>query len=173
VPNNCSLGVEYFCIGFPDSIDCRTLPLNISNIIPSSLATIEQLNSIEGLDRALAEVTPRSIKGCLIIGAICAALGIIQGCYLAAHGFELISFPSLGILTLIRFICSLICCIPILALTVILYGPQLKAKELTLERGEASSQVLAALSCATFMIISIVVGWLLDRYNGVLSWRIT
>jgi hypothetical protein len=50
VPNNCSLGVEYFCIGFPDSIDCRTLPLNISNIIPSSLATIEQLNSIEDLD---------------------------------------------------------------------------------------------------------------------------
>jgi hypothetical protein len=65
----------------------------------------------------------------------------------------------------------MICCIPLLALTVILYGLRLKAKlpmEITLETGEASRQVLAALIFAVLMGASSMFGWLLDRYIGIL-----
>lgn len=60
-------------------------------------------------------------------------------------------------------------------LTAILYGLRLKAKlpmELALETGEASKQILAALICALFMGISIILGWALDRYIGDSSWTI-
>jgi hypothetical protein len=39
-------------------------------------------------------------------------------------------------------------------------------EEIVVETGEESNQVLAALTCGIFIGISIIVGWLLDRYGG-------
>jgi hypothetical protein len=47
IPKNCSLGLEYFAIGFTDHIHFEDLPLNISNIIPSSITSIEQPSNLE------------------------------------------------------------------------------------------------------------------------------
>jgi hypothetical protein len=126
----------------------------------------------------LAKATPKSITGCLIMGAVFAALtmflGICSLCSLALHRPGFTFLPSiLRATTLLRSVCSLVCFIPLLVLTVILYGLQLKVKlpvELVLETGEASKQILAALTCAIFMGILIIVGWSLDRYMGDLSW---
>lgn len=41
-----------------------------------SPAALEQLGNVNDLDQALAEVNPRSIKGCLIMGAVFAILAI-------------------------------------------------------------------------------------------------
>lgn len=68
----------------------------------------------------------------------------------------------------LRAIFSAICFIPILALTRVLLGvlPNAKLpKGITVERGKASNQVLAAFICAIFMDISIIIGWLLDRHG--------
>jgi hypothetical protein len=178
VPKNCSLGVKYFCIGFTDHVDCRTLPLSVSNIIPSSIIAIEKLGNVDNLDRALAAVTPKSIKGCLVVGAVFAAVAMLLGIYsLCSPALHRLGFTSLPLIlrvsTHLRSICSVVCLIPILVLTVILYGLRLKVKlpmELALETGEASKQILAALTCAIFMGISIIVGWTLDCHMGDLSW---
>jgi hypothetical protein len=166
IPQNCSLGIEYFCIGFTDRLDCGALPLTLSNIMPSS-------SGVQNLDRSLAEVTPRSIRGCLVTGAVFTTLAMFFSiCSLSTHRVGLVSFQwILGRSTHLRSICSLICCIPLLALTVILYGLQLMAKlpmEVTLETGEASRQVLAALIFAVLMGVSTIFGWLLDRHSGIL-----
>jgi hypothetical protein len=73
----------------------------------------------------------------------------------------------------------MICCIPLLFLTVILYGSRLKAKlpmEITLETSEASRQVLAALIFAVLMGTSIIFGYMQTaqgKYDEVekLNWR--
>lgn len=81
VPKNCLLGVKYFCISFTDHVDYRALLLNLLNIILSSIITIEKLGNIDNLDQVLVAVTPKSIKGCLVIGAVFAALVILLGIY--------------------------------------------------------------------------------------------
>jgi hypothetical protein len=172
MPKNCSLRIDYFCLGLTDHMQCKELPLNISSIIPSSLLPFEPFNELGELDRALLEITPEHLKACLIISAVFAGIAIVA---LAAITF----FPKVGFIflplvhklglywileisTLFRFICSGICSAPLIAITAILYGLQSRAelpKEISLETGEASRWVLAALTCAIFMVISIVVEW--------------
>jgi hypothetical protein len=140
--------------------------------MPSSISAVEESSGVENLDRALAEVTPRSIRGCVVAGAVFATLAIFFSiCSLSPHRVGLVSFQwILGNSAHLRSICSMICCTPLLALTVILYGLRLKAKlpmEITLETGEASRQVLAALIFAVLMGASPILGWLLDRYIGI------
>jgi hypothetical protein len=181
VPGIVSIGVEYFCMSFTDHFDYRALPLTLSNIMSSSATAMEKSSYIQSLDRALAEVTPRSIKGCLVTGAIFATLAIFFSiCSLLAHPVGLVSVNwILGSSTHLRSICSIICCIPLLFLTVILYGSRLKAKlpiEITLETSEASRQVLAALIFAVLMGSSIIFGYMQvaqGKYGDVekLSWR--
>jgi hypothetical protein len=173
IPKNCSLGTEYFCIGFTERLDCRALPLTLSNIIPSSITAVEGSSGVQNLDRSLAEVTPRSIRGCLVAGAVFATLAVFFSiCSLLADRVGLVSFQwILGRSTHLRSICSLICCIPLLTLTVILYGLRLVAKlpvEITLETGEASRQILAALIFAVLVGVSTIFGWLLDCHSGIL-----
>jgi hypothetical protein len=137
IPMNGTLGVKYFCLGFTNHIDCKELPLNLS------------------------------IKVCLIIGALFAILAIfpdvISICSLLARRLGLISFSWIpAILAPLRIICSAICCISIIVLTIILYGLLSMAKSLpkqiVAEAGEACNQVLAALTCAIFMGISTIAG---------------
>lgn len=168
VPKNCSLGVKYFCVGFSDRIDCSSLPFNASNIVPSSVTAVGNWPDVENLDRALANLTPRGIKACLIISAVFAALALVLGISSIwspwAGRLGLISIPwTLGVSTHLCSACSVICCIPVLVLTVMLYGLRLKVKlpaGITLETGQASNQVLAALICALSMGISVIAGWL-------------
>ena len=71
------------------------------------------------------------------------------------------------ILATLRALCSAICCIPLLALAIILFVSKSVElpKGVTVETGKASDQVLAASICAIFMGISIIVGWLLDHQS--------
>jgi hypothetical protein len=57
-------------------MDCKALPLIVSSIIPSSALAIEPFSEIGKLDRALAQLTPRNFKACLIISAAFAGLAI-------------------------------------------------------------------------------------------------
>jgi len=163
VPQNCSLGMKYFCIGFTDSVDCRALPLTLSSIIPSSITAIENSS---GLDQALSQVTPQRIKDCLVAGAIFAGLATaLLNCSLVfwAGG---IFFPLV-----LSGMCSVICFILLLVPTIILYGLCLKAKlpkEISLETGEATHQILASLIFAQLLGASVVFRWLLDRYGKLL-----
>jgi hypothetical protein len=170
---NCTLGVKYFCIGFTD--DCKDLPLKVSNIIPTSVTAVGPSN-FQALDQALAAVNSRSITGGLTLGLCFAILAIfpdvISICSVLAYHLGLISsFRMPEILAPFRAVCTAICCIPLFGLVIILF--LLKAvdmpKGVTIETGEASSQVVAASICAIFMGISITVGWLLDRQSrGIL-----
>jgi hypothetical protein len=78
-------------------------------------------------------------------------------------------YRMLRIAALVRGLCSAICCIPLISLTIILHGILLKftdlLKEISIEAGEASGQVLIALTCAIFMGIFTVARWLLSRYD--------
>jgi hypothetical protein len=73
------------------------------------------------------------------------------------------------IAALVRGLCSAICCIPLISLTIILHGILSKSTDLpkgiSVEAGEASGQVLVALTCAIFMGIFTVARWLLSRYD--------
>ena len=169
IPQNCTLGVKDFCIGFTDHVDCKELPLSVSNIIPSSVTAIEPSN-LKTLDQVLAKVTPRSIIGCLAVGLFFAILTILPDviyiCSLFANELGLISFSWFPqIFTLYRIICSSICFVTLLAPTIILYGFLSAStdltKEITIKKGEASKQVLVALSCAICMGISITLSWFL------------
>ena len=161
IPNNCSLGIKYFCISFTDYINCSALLLNISDIILSS--AIYKLSSIKNLDQALVKAIPKSIKECLIIGTVFTSLVIFLGIsslyslVLQVLGFT--SVPSILLVSVYLYsIYSLVYFIPILVLIVILY--RLKAKllvELVLETGEANKQILAALSYTIFIGFSIIV----------------
>jgi hypothetical protein len=115
-------------------------------------------------------INHRTITGCLALGLTFAILAIfsdiISICSLLAHQLGLISFFWIPeILAPLRAVCSAICCIPILVFVIILF--LWKSVDLpngvTIETCEASSQVVAASTCAIFMGISITVGWLLAR----------
>lgn len=178
IPKNCSVGTGYFCLGLTDHTDCKELPSDIASILPSSLLATEPFNGIGQLDRALRQITPKNLKACLITSAVSASIANIA---LAA----LTVFPRLGFIflpalhklglhwilelsTLLRFVCGVICTAPLVAITAILYGLQSRAelpKGVSLETGEASRWVLAALACALFMVISVVMEWAFCSLN--------
>ena len=78
------------------------------------------------------------------------------------------------ILAPLRAVCSAICFIPILLFVIILFPWKYvdMPKGVTIETGEASSQVVAASTCAIFMGISIMVGWFLERQSWAILQRI-
>jgi hypothetical protein len=179
IPKNCSLGVTYFCLGFTDHIDCKELPLNLSSIIPSSVPIIGQPSTLASLDQALAVVKPGTIEGVLIMGLCFAAFSIgpdvICICCLLLFRLGLIPFWGTSRLAAFpRGICSAVCCMPLIALIIILYGilSKLKSmdlpKEITVEAGPASGQILVALICAIFMCIFTIAGWLLNSADKTL-----
>jgi hypothetical protein len=138
------------------------LPLNISNIIPSTitdtLADIGQPSILETVNGALAEFNPRSIKDCLIISLTFAILSILPD--VLCIGFAILNQPEVGpsiswITGPFRIGCSLICCVSLLVPAGILFYILLKAKhlpqEIVMDLGEAGKQILATMSCALFM----------------------
>jgi hypothetical protein len=168
MPQNCSLGVRSFCISFTDRVDCRTLPLALSSMIPSSVTAGQQSGGIHTLDQALSQITPQRIKDCLVAGAIFAGLATALSLWslVALRTARIFVFPwALGA------VCSVICSIPLLVPTIILYGMCLEAKlpnGMSLETGEATHQILAALIFAQLLGASVVFGSLLDRYGELL-----
>ncbi|CZR52100.1 uncharacterized protein PAC_01977 [Phialocephala subalpina] len=175
IPKNCSLGVRYFCVGFTDHIDYKKLPINLVNIISSSVPAIGQLSTLASLDRALAVVNSRSITSCLALGLCSAVFSIVPDiiciCFLLAHQSESHSFDRVQwIAPHARRLCSVICCMSLTVLTIILYGILSKSKsmdlpkEITVKAGEASTQVLAAFTSAIFMGIFTIIAWVWDRW---------
>jgi hypothetical protein len=174
VPENCTLGTDYFCLRLADRVDCKELPLKILSVIPSSLLGINPFNGLSDLDQALLEVTPRNLKVCLGISAAFAGIAIVTLAAMTLFpSVQFIFLPVvhklglswvLEISTLFRFICSGLCSAPLIAITVILYGLRARAKlpkEVSLETGAASRWVLAALTCAIVMIFSVAIEWAL------------
>ena len=173
IPKNCSLSITHFCVGFTDHIDYQELPLRLLNIIPSSVLAIRQ-PSLANLDRALAVVGPRSITSGLVIvlcfAALSIGLDILCICFLLLDQLGIMPFNRmLRIAALVRGLCSAICCIPLISFTIILHGILSKStdlpKEISVEAGEASRQVLVALTCAIFIGIFTLARWLLSRYD--------
>lgn len=169
-PKNCSLGVKYACVGFDDHLDCFALPLNISSVMPSPVSAIENFSSVKELDQKLARVSTKSVRACFTVGAVFAAMAMQLGICSVAQRLGYISSPSISRLsTHLSAVCSVICAVPIIVLTAILYGIRLKAEtpmEIVLAIGEASKQILAALVYAVLMDISILAGWYLGRIMG-------
>jgi hypothetical protein len=150
LPRNCSLGTKYFCIGSVDHIDCRELPLNISNIVPGLV--IEQLGDIGKLNQALTYITPGGVRDCLIVSAVFAAFAFLLGISSTQQQYTHDMISRVWENT--RSLCCTICISPLLAWTVILYGLRSRAhlpKEVSLETGRASQLILAALICAISM----------------------
>lgn len=78
IPKNCTLGTEYYCVGFGDHAKCKGLPLQVSGVLAAAF-TGDQAQSLHPLDRALARIIFRSIEGCLIFGFIFAILAFVLG----------------------------------------------------------------------------------------------
>jgi len=119
------------------------------------------------IDGVLAVLTARSITGCLTLGLCFAILpGLVFICSPLAHELELIFFLYISeILAPLRAACAAICCIPILGLSMVLYDFLSKSANslVAIKIGEASDQVLAALTYAISMGVSILAHWLLTH----------
>jgi hypothetical protein len=72
IPRNCSLGTKQFCFGFDNRTECNNLPLNLSNIVPESVASFigGQFQALQPLQGILAKVTMANIQVCLILGLV-------------------------------------------------------------------------------------------------------
>ena len=72
VSKNCSLGTKNYTIAFNDHVDYRTLPLNLTNVLPEAFTRIlgDQLKKLRAVDNALTQVTSANIRYCLIPGLV-------------------------------------------------------------------------------------------------------
>jgi hypothetical protein len=146
IPKNCTLGTEYYCVGFGDHAKCKGLPLQVSGVLAAAF-TGDQAQSLHPLDRALARIIFRSIEGCLTFGFILQFW----------HLFWASLFGSpIPLLTSLRVGCSVLCRVPLFIPTIILYVALSKTKVLTfkVERGDVSGHCLGAF-CSAIVIISL------------------
>ncbi|KAF8856254.1 hypothetical protein BDZ45DRAFT_594494 [Acephala macrosclerotiorum] len=150
LPRNCSLGTTQFCIAFINGTKCNDLPLNISHIVPETVASFvdNEIQSLRPLEGILAKITPASIKGCLILGLVLLFGLIVTFVYLI---LKIASFlERLGLCLLCLFFC-----ISFIIPTAFMYDVQSKIQSIGpiagIEKGGASNQVLEALICAIIM----------------------
>ena len=77
VPQNCSVGSRYFCVGFPSSLNCSKLPLNISGLVADAIPALNNAHlesDLATLDQQLKYVTPGLIEGPLVLGVVSAVI---------------------------------------------------------------------------------------------------
>lgn len=163
IPRNCSLGTKQFCVGFNDYINCTNLPLNLSSIVPETVLSFvgDQVEALQPLEGMLTKVTPANMQGCLILGLVpvFAMAALFVSSVFGRLFCVACCLLRLGILTkIITFIIlGLLCCVPFLVPTVILYDVQSKLQNLQtsiiVEKGDVSGYCLGALCCAVVMML--------------------
>jgi hypothetical protein len=154
IPRNCSLGTKQFCVGFDNRTECNNLPLNLSKIVPEAVTTFvgDQVHALQPLPGILAEVTVANIQGCLILGLVLMlAMTIILG--LAKHLLRL----GIRIGMVIIFMAGLICCVPFVIPTIVLFAVQSKIDNLPssieVQKGDVSNYFLGVLCCGVAMTL--------------------
>jgi hypothetical protein len=154
IPRNCSLGTKQFCFGFDNRTECNDLPLNLSNIVPEAVATVigDQVQALQPLPGILAKVTVANIQHCLILGPVLMFVMIIILCF-ANYLLRL----SIRTGMVIIFVAGLICCIPFVIPTVILFVVQSKIENLPssieVQKGDVSNYSLGVLCCGVVMML--------------------
>ena len=163
VPKNCSLGTENYTIAFNDHVDYRSLPLNLTNILPEAFTKIlgDQLKKLQAVDNALTQVSSANIQYCLIPGLV---LIVFLSLIFFSSMFKLPSYFEARLQALsnqlkgiLRVLYCLACCIPFLIPAVVLQILLFKTKHLPdhikAERGEVSGYCLGALCCVVVMVL--------------------
>lgn len=169
IPRNLSLGTRQLCIGFFDSIDCKGLPLNLSDVLPDSVEDLpspfktivqDSVDSLQPIATALTNIT--YIRVSLIVGLVLVCLFAILfiastlGKILCIVGivFEL----GLRSKIIVHTVLGLICCVPVAAATAILILFREKVNALPswiqVEHGEVGSICIGALSFAAALTIT-------------------
>lgn len=119
IPKNCSVGTRSFCVGFATSVNCSSLPLNISRLIAG---TSPALNSpplesgLAAIDQELKYVTPGLIEGPIILGIVSAVilliLLVIRSLFWSKESFyRLWTVPVDAVIGVIGFVICLACSI--------------------------------------------------------------
>ena len=163
VPKNCSLGTENYTIAFNDHVDYKSLPLNLTNILPEAFTKIlgDQLKKLQAVDNALTHVSSANIQYCLIPGLV---LVVILSLIFFSSTFK---FPfyfearlqvlSIRLKRILRALYCLACCIPFLIPAVVLQILLFKTKHLPnhikADRGKVSRYYLRALCCVMVMVL--------------------
>lgn len=81
IPKNLTLGTSEFCIGFSDTIPCKHLPLNLSELVPDAVddlpyllqnAIRDEVNNLQPIATSLTNITYFQV--CLWIGLAAALI---------------------------------------------------------------------------------------------------
>ena len=167
IPLNCSLGTKQFCVGFDDRVDCNNLPLNLSSLVPKTIASFvrDQVQVLQPLEDELKKVTPTNIQHCLTGGLVLVL--VMAVIFISSIFRRLFCFAkfllrlSIFIRVLISLTVGLVCCIPFLIPTVILFDIQSKTENMPssikIEKGEVGNYCLGALGCFVSMILLVTV----------------
>ena len=91
VPKNCSLGTENYTIAFNNYVNYRSLPLNLTNILPEAFIKIlgDQLKKLQAVNNTLTQVSSANIQYCLISGLV---LVVILSLIFFSSIFKLLSY---------------------------------------------------------------------------------
>jgi hypothetical protein len=168
IPQNLSLGTYRFCIGFIDTIDCKGLPLNLSDLLPASVEDLpgsftdaikDSMNRLQPAATALTNIA--YIRVFLLFGLI--LLFIFVALVIASTLGRILCI--VGILielsrrskVIIHVIFGLICSAPLAVTAVILLVFKRKADVLPLwvkiDYGEVGELCLGSLCCAIVLTI--------------------
>jgi hypothetical protein len=154
IPRNCSLGTKQFCVGFDNRTDCSNLPLNLSKIVPEAVATFvgDKVQALQPLPGILTKVTVANIQDCMILGLVLMLVMTISLCFAGC-----LSRLGIRIGMVIIFMAGLICCLPFVIPTVILFAVQSKIDNLPssieVQKGNVSNYCLGALCCGVVMTL--------------------
>jgi hypothetical protein len=126
VPQNCTIGIKQFCIGFNKDIECHNMPVTLSKIIPSEVKDLLRLpfDGVDSFDAALSRITSPFIQYTLIAGLVvvliitCIFISLLYGWFsLLSCG---VNSAALG--AVIYLILGLLSCIPFIIPTVSLHA---------------------------------------------------
>jgi hypothetical protein len=181
IPKNCTLGTNYLCVGFSDSIECSHLPLNTSSPISGALSKLptEQLQSLrpltqslESLDRTISAITSQNFKIYFISGLISAILAIAFGLlflssiWLQAFRvvYRIFGF-SIPVVALLRACFSLFCFLSFLIPSVFLWILLSETSKLSfkVEQGEVRNLSVESFIVAAIMLTCIVLSEITEK----------
>jgi hypothetical protein len=148
-------------VGFANHTQqCNDFPLKVSRIIPEAVVSFvaDDFQALQPLAGILARVNPTNIEYCLRFGV---GFILIMGTILIFLIFtRLFSFVHFLMKFGISLVSGVVCCLLLLAPTIILYEVQRKIPDLQpliqVEKGVASSYGWGASGCAILMTLLVM-----------------